>query len=280
MPDSATPPAPVTPAAPTVPEIPVTDTSSTQAELDAKISQELNIPPVKTEEPVEPTEPAPAEEAEPETPEEPAPAEEESPAPTETKPEPTPPAEPSDEDLFIEVEDREGVTHKISSIEDLPEDFEPKNNRQILEIIKATDNLDNQRTEREAKAEADAATAAVEEAQTAQFKSWDAEIAELAKTERVDATNMDYLNDVFGHMNEINAARTKAGNPNLITSFEDALDKYEAKQAADKVEIDKKNENSKAKAKSALIGKSSAAAGGDHYVYRAGSARSIDDIPV
>lgn len=277
MPEPATPPAaPVTPVAP---DIPVADASETQEELDAKISQELDIPPVKTEDdkPAEPAvgeDPAPPEEpaADPETPEEPETPPEE--------PKPAEPATPSDEDLFIEVEDREGVTHKISSIEDLPADFEPKNNRQIMEIIKATDNLDNQRAEREVKAEEAAEAQAVQEAQTAQFKSWDAEITELAKTDRVDATDMDYLNDVFGHMNDINAARVKAGNPNLITSFEDALDKYEAKQAADKVEEDKKNENSKAKAKSALIGRSSAAAGGDRYVYKAGSARNIDDIPI
>lgn len=193
---------------------------------------------------------------------------------------PVVPATPSDEDLFIEVEDAEGVTHKISTIEDLPEDFEPKNNRQIMEIIKATDNLDAQRTERQQQAVKAEEEAFVEQTKQDQFKSWDVEIGELAKTGRVDAKNPERLNDVFGYMNEINNARREAGNPNLISSFEDALDKFEAKEAKDKVEADKKNGNATAKLKSGVIGRSSAASTGDRYVYRAGSARSIDDIPV
>jgi hypothetical protein len=36
---------------------------------------------------------------------------------------PKEPATPSDEELFIEVIDADGVTHKISKIEDLPADF-------------------------------------------------------------------------------------------------------------------------------------------------------------
>lgn len=271
------------PVVPTLPDpdlklapIAVENPSSTPEELDAKISEELGIPPTKKAADPEPPVVDP-EDPEPEVdPEDPEPSEPEEP-PT---PEPTPPATPSDEDLFVEIEDANGVTHKISRIEDLPDDFEPKNNRQALEILQATQNLDAERTRRES----DAATAAeeklVKNMQTAQFKSWDAEIAELAKTDRVDIKDTDQLNDVFGYMNEINKMRQKAGNPNLITSFEDALDKYEVKQAADKAEEEKKNGNAAAKIKTAVIGKSSAAAGADHYVYRAGSARSIDDIPL
>lgn len=259
----------------------IPDTSATQEELNAKIDSELGLTPEAKPEP--PKEDTPDE---PTTPtEEPAPEEEAEPAsspdsPDTEEPVKPEPATPSDENLFIEVEDAEGVTHKISSIEDLPTDFVPKNNRQIMEIIKATDKLDR---EREANAEATEKAeqeAFVEETKQAQFTSWDNEIAELAKSKRVDVSNTERINDVFGYMNEVNTARREAGNPNLITSFEDALDKFEAKEAKDTAEQAKKNGNDVAKIKSGLIGRSSASSGGNNYVYRAGSARSIDDIAV
>lgn len=271
-------------------DIEVKEASTTEAELNAKIDQELGIPPVKVEE--KPDEKTPDEEpakektpaeAEPKTDEEPAEEPEKKVTPPEEEPEepvkPSEAATPSDEDLFIEVIDAEGVTHKISNIDDLPEDFSPKNNRQILEIIKATDRLDTEREKREADAETAARTEFIEQTKQDQFKSWDSEIAELGKAKRIEATNTDRINEVFGYMNQINEARQKANNPNLITSFEDALDKFEAKEVLDKAEADKKNGNELAKAKSSLIGRSSAS-GGDTYVYRAGSARNIDEIPV
>lgn len=270
------------PDAPTA-DIPVVDASSTQAELDAKISEELGLPePAKTEEPDKPAEEPDKPDEEPapsEPPEEPA-TDDEEPAPAE-EPEPAAvvPAQPSDEDLFIEVEDANGVTHKISKIEDLPPDFEPAYNRQVLEIFRDTEKLNVERDQRVAQAEKDEEAATIAQTQTEQFKSWDNEIAELSKAKRVDIKDTDYLNDVFGYMNEVNNGRREAGNPNLISSFEDALDKYEAKQATDKAKTEKQNDNSRAKLKTAVIGKSSAAVGADHYVYRAGSARNIDDIP-
>lgn len=263
-------------------DIPITgEVSANEADLNAKIDSELGIAPAPTKPtdpvvpevvPDEPAVPPDEPEVEPETPEE-------EPEP-EAKPVPTTPATPSDDELFIEVQDADGVTHKISVIEDLPEDFSPKSNRQALEILSQLSKLETQREAAAASAATAAETAALKETQDAQFKSWDAEVAELAKTERLDTTNTERINDVFGYMNEINAARAKAGNPNLITSFEDALDKFEVKEARDKSEADAKNGNDTAKAKSALIGKSSASAGGDTYVYRAGSARNIDEIPL
>lgn len=253
------------------------EVSATEGDLNAKIDAELGIAPQAPAVPEPPVEPI----VEPETPVEP-PIVEEPVAPVEPpKPaEPAEPATPTDENLSIDVEDADGVTHKISQIEDLPVDFTPKNNRQIIEIVSSLAKLDNQREAAEVKAATDAEVAAVTEANTQQYKAWDNEIAELAKEKRVTITDTDRVNDVFGYMNEINAARTKAGNPNLITSFEDALDKFEAKETRDVEEADKKNGNAVAKQKSGIIGRSSAAAGKDTYVYRAGSARNIDDVPL
>lgn len=257
------------------------DASTTQEELDAKIDLELGLTPETKPEP--PKEDAPDE---PTTPtEEPDKEEEAEPAsppdsPDTEEPVKPEPATPSDEKLFIEVVDAEGVTHKISSIDDLPEDFTPKNNRQIMEIIKATDRLDQQRETNAAEAEKAEQAQFIEETKQAQFQSWDNEITELAKSKRVDVSNPDRINDVFGYMNEINNARREAGNPNLITSFEDALEKFEVKESKDADALAKKNGNDLAKIKSGMIGRSSASSGGSNYVYRAGSARNIDDIPV
>lgn len=264
-------------------DIPITgEVSTNESDLNAKIDAELGLKPVAPAEPATPAEdPTPPVN----DPEEPVtPAEGEPPVPKEEpveEPEvPAAPATPTDTELFIEVEDGDGVTHKISTIEDLPADFTPKNNRQIIEIVSNLAKLDAQREANELQATQDAETAAVTETQNQQYASWDKEITELAKDKRIEVTNTDRVNDVFGYMNEINSARTKAGNPNLVTSFEDALDKFEAKEAKDAAATAEKNGNDLAKQKSGLIGKSSAAAGSDTYVYRAGSARNIDDIPL
>lgn len=267
-------------------DIPVPDASTTQEDLNAKIDAELGLKPTITNEETpksdETTEAKNTDttvtddSSEEQTSEETSENTEE----VEQPKAPTEAATPSDEELFIEVVDAEGVTHKISTIDDLPEDFTPKNNRQILEIIRATDNLDKQREQREAEATTAAEQTALAETQQAQFKSWDNEIAELAKTKRITMTDTDRVNDIFGYMNEVNGARIKVGNPNLISSFEDALDKFEAKEAIEAAESGKKNDNELAKIKSSLIGRSSSASSGDKYVYRAGSARNIDDIPL
>lgn len=187
---------------------------------------------------------------------------------------------PSNPDLFIEVEDADGVKHKITKIEDLPEDFSPKNNRQGLEILVQLQKLEQKQTAADELAKTQAQEAEFNKSKQEQFDSWDKEITEIAKTKRVDVKDTDRINAIFEHMNAINAARTKAGNPNLISSFEDALDKFEAKEASDKAELDKKNDNATAKAKAALIGRGSAAANDSNFVYKAGSYANIDDVPL
>lgn len=275
---------------------PVPEASTTEAELAAHIDQELGLPSApKAEEPAQPDvqpDETPDTGENPETPDEGAapepdqtvPASEETPETPEEEPAeeaPAPePATPTDEELSIEIEDAEGVTHKISQIEDLPEDFAPKNNRQIIEIVSQLAKLDGQREQAAIAAEERAQQEAITQTRNEQFASWDAEIAELGKQKRVDIADSERLDSVFAYMNEVNSARIKAGNPNLVTSFEDALDKFEVKEAKDSAAAAKQSDNERAKAKASLIGRSSAAANSEPYVYRAGSARSIDDIPV
>lgn len=189
-------------------------------------------------------------------------------------------ATPSDEDLFIEVLDADGVTHKISTISDLPDDFVPKNNVETLRIVSELAKLDVERERRTEQAQTDAQTAAIKEIETQQYNSWDKEIAELAKTKRIDVSNVDKVDKVFTYMNEVNQARIKAGNPNLVSSFEDALDKYEIQESKEAEAVAKKNGNDLAKQKAAMIGRSSASGSDGYRPYRAGSARNIDDVVV
>lgn len=256
--------------------VPITgDVSSTPEELNLKIEKELGIP--HTEVPV----------VEPETPEEPVVepgTEAEEPAKETETEEEAPvvpePSTPSDEELFIEVEDAEGVTHKISKIEDLPEDFSPKNNRQILQIVSQLGKLDaqmEQRAEQQATAAAQAEQTAL---RTAQFTSWDNEIAELGKEKRLDVADTKHTDEVFKFMNEVNTKRVAAGNPNLISSFEDALDKFEAAEAKEKASDKKKAENDRAKSKASLIGGSSSTGASGAQPYYSGRYRSMDDVPV
>lgn len=201
--------------------------------------------------------------------------------PEDTKPQETKPAPViSDEDLFIEVEDAEGKVHKITKIEDLPEDFEAKNNRQGYEILHQLGKLEAKIEAHDAaQAEADR-SAADTAAQQEQFDAWDNEIASLAKEKRIDASDQTRISKVFEHIGEINAARVKANNPNLITSFEDGLDKYEKVEAKAQADDKLKQENDRAKLKSSMIGGGSTAAGGAAQPYYSGRYRSMEDVPV
>lgn len=261
-----------------VEEVVTEELAEPETTLEERIDAELGLP-------VAPKTEVAAEESVAETAEEEKVAEEQEEQVTDPEkpveqPKTTEVATPSDEDLFIEVVDAEGVTHKITTIDDLPEDFSPKNNRQILEIIKATQELDAERNRRDEAATTEAEQAEIKANQDAQFKSWDKEIVEMVKGKRLDNNGQDRVNDVFGYMNEINASRIKAGNPNLITSFEDALDKFEAKERADGETEAKKTELDTAKKKAALIGKGSSSASTKPFFYRAGQYRSMDDIPL
>lgn len=252
--------------------------SESQAELETKIEQELGLPHVestqKTEAIVE-AEPVVEEGAEAEeTVVEPEGEEEEQPV---VAPEP---ATPTDEELFIEVEDAEGVVHKISQIEDLPEDFVAKNNRQGYEILHELSKLDSKIEARDAQIAKEAAAAEQTAVRQQQFTAWDNEIAELHKEKRIDPTDTERVGKVFEHIAKVNDARAKAGNPNLLTSFEDGLDKFEAFEAKEAANDKKKQDNERAKAKASLIGGTNSTGAGSAQPYFSGRYRSMDDVPV
>lgn len=191
----------------------------------------------------------------------------------------------------ISVTDINGKEYKITKIEDLPEDFTPKNNRQVIEILNNLQRLETETVRAAADAQAKQQEAEAQAQQQAQLKSWDSEIDQLQREGRLDKpkaapgsdgfmddTAVKKVDAVFKFMADTNSARQTAGNPNLIRSFEDALDKYElaeSKKAA--VEADKA-ETQAAKKNSSLIGGSSSGGGEGAPVYRAGQANSIWDL--
>jgi hypothetical protein len=202
--------------------------------------------------------------------------------PEDTKPEEAKPAPviSSDEDLFIEVEDADGNKVKLTSLADLPDDFQYKNSRQPLEIFSQLQEIKGKLDTRAATAAETARQEAETAAQNKQFEAWDREIASLGKEKRLDVKDQERIDKVFAHISEVNAARVKANNPNLITSFEDGLDKYEKVEAKALADDKLKQENERAKLKSSLLGGSSASAGGAYRPYVSGSARSMDDLVV
>lgn len=199
---------------------------------------------------------------------------------------------PSDEELFVEVEDLNGKSYKITKIEDLPADFEPKNNRQIMEIIAQTNKLETQISERVATAAQAEQQAIIDGVRDGHMKAWDGEIKTLIDEKLLDkpklaSDNPKYAEDpavakvdaVYKYMNEVNTQRREAGNPNLLTSFRDTFELMEYRDMKVAQAEAKKTETDLAKTKAGVIGNNSTT-NKDVPVYLAGSYRSIDDIPV
>lgn len=204
--------------------------------------------------------------------------EEEAPAKTDTQEV----AATDGKDFSFTVEDANGTTYKVSpgdSIEDILKDFEPKNNGQIIAILdQLREAKDSQaKYEAEQKDEADQADRADRVANIQQ--GWNDEIKSLQADKRIPVTvkgkDNERVAEVYTFMAAENTKRIEAGRP-TIGSFEDALDKLEnieGRQA--KVEADKA-EKETARKNGALVGGSSAPASNAVPVYKAGSARNVN----
>jgi hypothetical protein len=212
-------------------------------------------------------------------------------AKTDEKPADTTPEVPAD--LKLTVEDAAGTKYEITKIEDLPEDFVPKNNRQILEIIKGLDGLESRREAYEANQTTEKIKADRLAAEQAQTTAWQNEIDELQKSGRLDKPKIaqgadGFLEDpaikrmdaVFQYMVEVNTARAAAGNPNRLTSFTDALAQVELKEMREAETARQNDEAETAKAKAGMVGKGNAPAASGPKPYHSGQYSSIHDIPV
>lgn len=173
-------------------------------------------------------------------------------------------------DFTLQVEDASGVTHKIEKIEDLPEDFEPKNNRQIIEIISNLQKLEGDK----AKYEADR-TKAAEEAEHAKSvetiqEGWKSEFKDL------NVNDEARREEVMQYMTKENNQRQKEGKP-LIRTVEHALlglEKQETKETADEK---KKADKETARKNGGLVGGSSAPSSTQAPVYKSGTARNANE---
>lgn len=198
----------------------------------------------------------------------------------------------SNPDFSFEVEDANGKTYKITKIEDLPEDFDPKNNRQVMEIIAQANKLEGEIARHEEQIAKDEEATILSNAQKEIQTGWQSEIQELVDEKLLDkpklAENNPKYNDdpsvkkideVFKFIKDTNDARKKANNPNMLTSFRDAFDRMELRDLKVQKADESKKEGDLAKAKAGVIGTSSTSSV-DVPAYRAGSYRSIDDIPL
>lgn len=198
----------------------------------------------------------------------------------------------SNPDFSFEVEDANGKTYKITKIEDLPEDFDPKNNRQVMEIIAQANKLEGEIAAHQEKQAKDEEATILSNAQKEIQAGWQSEIQELVDEKLLDkpklAENNPKYNDdpsvkkideVFKFIKDTNDARKKANNPNMLTSFRDAFDRMELRDLKVQKADESKKEGDLAKAKAGVIGTSSTSSV-DVPAYRAGSYRSIDDIPL
>lgn len=179
-------------------------------------------------------------------------------------------------DFSLTVEDAEGTSYKINSIEDLPEDFTPKNNRQIIQILQDLSKAEGEK----AKYETDQQTQAVEADKAERVASiqegWNSEIKDLQAQKRIPTgADNERIAQVYKYMGEENAKRMATGKP-TIGSFEDALDKLETIEGrAAKVEADK-TDKEQARKNGGLVGGSSAMATSTTPVYKAGSAKNVN----
>lgn len=199
-------------------------------------------------------------------------------------------------DLWVEVKDADGNTVKIDVENGVPEDFKFANDKQLYDLLDAMQEMRNMKVERQTeltnqKIEAEGVAKAAENTQ-AQLESWDTEIEELinagvltAPTAKADSP--EFNNDptvqkvaaVFDYMAKENETRQSEGKP-LLNSFGTALNLYDKQQAKAEEEAKLKAGNDEAKNAGSRVGGSSAASGGDQFVYKSGQYNNIFDIPV
>jgi hypothetical protein len=175
---------------------------------------------------------------------------------------------PADAPTFsLEVEDAEGKSYTIERLEDLPEDFEPKNNRQIMEVLRDLSKLETQKADYETDQARQAEETAQQERVAAIQENWKNEFAQLKITDKADQDK------VFAYMKAENDDRQKNGQP-LIASIKDAQNGLKLQEQATAEAQAKKDAKDTARKNGALVGGSSTPAGNGPKPYVVGSART------
>lgn len=224
------------------------------------------------------------------------------PPPTEATPEETPAALDTS-DLWIEVPNSDGKQVKLTLDGGIPEDFMFKDDKQLFEVLEAFNEMKQLRADREATIEDEqtkrAAAITENERQQSVMDGWTQEIQELvdaayipaAKAQPANGTaytqaeiaadpGLKLTSEVFTFMKDENAKRLAAGKSPL-QSFGTAFSLYQKQSTAAADEAKAKADAALAKKRGAIVGGSSAPAGGGKgYVYKRGSAKNIWQVPV
>ena len=172
---------------------------------------------------------------------------------------------PDTPDFTLQVEDAQGVTHKIEKIEDLPEDFEPKNNRQIIEILAGLQKAEGEKAKYEADQAEATQKAENDKAIQDTLTGWQNEFKEL------NVVDDDRKQEVMDYMAKENDKRQAEGKP-LIRTVEHALLSIEKQEAKETEATKAKEAKENARKNGGLVGGSSAPASNAPPVYKAGSA--------
>lgn len=181
----------------------------------------------------------------------------------------------------IEIEDANGKKFTVSpddNLEDVLAEFEPKNNGQVLQLMRDLDRLSGEKSTYESQQAEAASEAERQELVTSIQKGWDDEITRLQGEKRLplDAKIDDRKQEVFKFMAEENEKREAENRP-LLQSFEDALDKLELREEKEAKAQAAKDEKELNKRRGSLVGGSSAPATSGGKAYQPGSARNADE---
>lgn len=200
----------------------------------------------------------------------------------------------NDDDLVLEVEDADGKKIKITTIDDLPEDFMFKDSRQVLKIADQLRDLRDTKAERTKLREENNTISNSTENRNAVVKLWKTELADMQEAGVIPAGEADFekgkfankavqegVEGIFNYMIELNSARSEKGLP-LLSSLQDVLTYRQADERA-KAEADADKHKKAVKTEKAKVvagSKTSTAAPGDkdEPTYVRGSGVGINDI--
>jgi hypothetical protein len=206
------------------------------------------------------------------------------------------------DDLWVEVEDSEGKSHKLvfdpqNPAAFLPDDFTFKNDKQLFEILDAKAEMAALYKERSDKFETEKETKTTQEQAEAQRKetlaSWDAEIDDLIQAGALEAPktkpgekgwtedpSVQKIDAIFKYMKTENDKRIADGKT-PIKSFGTAFNLYSHDEQVRAEAEKEKKEAEDTKKRGALVGGSSAASSaGDKPMYTRGKYSDIWSVPV
>ena len=128
-----------------------------------------------------------------------------------------------DSDLFVEIEDAEGKSYKITKISDIPESFMYKDSRQPLEVLDAINDLKQKKADREKARTQNAEVEGSDKNREQVANLWNDEIAELQADGTLPEGEIDWQKGEYGN------GRIKKATDDLWTFMAEENSRREAK---------------------------------------------------